>query len=127
MANKRPTSRAERKAKTPATLPDQFVVKFWDAADKRQVVVKEIIRRYELLKADCGADSYQKDLLCQRAVFMAVQLESMEITAVQDGIFSDGVYTQMSNALLGLLKTLGLEKKISDVVNLNEYVQGNGK
>jgi len=127
MAKARPTTRAERRAKRPATVPSEFVPQFWEEADKRQAVVKEIRRRYELLKEHASADSCQRDLLVQRAVFIAVQLETMEINAAQTGAIDPGVYTQMTNTLLGLLKTLGLDRKLKQVVNLDEYVKGKGQ
>ena len=106
------------------TLPERFVPQFWDEADGRCAVIKEIRRRYEFLKEDSQADSYQKDLLCQRAIFISVQLETMERMATETGKFRAGVYTQMVNALTGLLKSLGLERKIKQAVNLREYVKG---
>lgn len=106
------------------TLPDRFVAQFWDTdADQRCSVVKEIRRRYEQLKTDAGAESYQKDLIVQRAVFIACQLESMEITAAQSGELNFAVYTQATNALVGLLKALGLEKKMPKTLDLERYIK----
>ena len=78
-----------------------------------------------MLKQDIQADSYQKDLLCQRAIFISVQLETMELLAAEKGNFNAGVYTQMVNALLGLLKSLGLERRAKTVVNLKTYIKSN--
>lgn len=120
--NKRPGKRKDRKAKNPAQLPGSFVPKFWRDVDKRQVVLKEIRNRLERLEQDAGVDSYQKELLVQRAVFMSVQLETMELNAAEGREFDSGAYTQMSNAFLGLLKTLGLAKQMKEVENLSNYV-----
>jgi hypothetical protein len=127
LTQQRPTTRAARAAKTPATVPERFVPRFWEDADGRQLAVREIKRRYEQLRTDVGAESYQKDLLCQRATFVAIQLETMEAAAVQGEAFNPGVYTQMVNALLGLLKALGLERHAKQVVSLQTYVQERGE
>jgi hypothetical protein len=98
-------------AKLPARVPKRFLPRFWENADQRQVAIREIKRRYALLRKDAGADSFQRDLLAQRAIFISVQLETMEVEASEGGDFNSGHYTQMVNALTGLLKALGLEKR----------------
>lgn len=115
-------TRQERKAEV--SIPDRFVPQFWDGIDGRCSIVKEIRTRYDAMKTDAGADSCQKDLLVQRAVFISVQLETMECMAAENGKFDPGVYTQMTNTLMGILKTLGLEKRIKEVTNLRAYVAG---
>lgn len=105
------------------TIPARFEPQFWAEADGRCSVVKEIRRRYESLKQDTCADNCQQDMLCQRATFIAVQLETMERVAVENGPFDAGVYAQMCNALLGLLRTLGLESKPKKVITLSEYME----
>jgi hypothetical protein len=104
------------------TLPERFVPQFWDEADGRVAVIKEIKRRCESLKADAQADSYQKDLLCQRAIFIVVQLETFEVVALQNGGLNAGVYTQMTNTLIGLLKSLGLERRAKQIDSLASYI-----
>jgi hypothetical protein len=124
MTMQRPTTRAERAAKEPATVPGVFVPRFWEDADQRQSAVKEIKRRYAALREDIGVDSYQKDILCQRATFIALQLETMEIDATEGRDFPAGQYTQAVNCLVGLFKVLGLEKEVSQVIDLKAYVGG---
>ena len=104
------------------TLPARFEPRFWDQADGRIATIKEVRRRYEALKQDTQADSCQKDLLCQRATFVACQLETMEVIATETGKFDMGVYCQAVNTLLGLLRSLGLERKARNVDNLQSYV-----
>ena len=105
-------------------LSARFVPQFWEKADQRSLVVREVRRRYDLLTKDTGADSHQKDLLVQRVVFISLQLETMECVAAESGKFDAGVYTQMTNTLMGLLKALGLERQVKDIVNLKTYVAG---
>jgi hypothetical protein len=109
------------------TLRNRFVPAFWSEADGRSTIVREIRRRVDVLVADCGADSEQKRCLCQRAVFIALQLETMERTATEKGRLDLGVYTQASNALLGLLKALGLDRKAKGVHDLKSYVNGRNR
>ncbi|QDS91882.1 hypothetical protein FF011L_06180 [Roseimaritima multifibrata] len=116
MAKRRPERLKE------IAVPATFVPRFWEMIDGRTGIAKEVRHRYQTLADDTGADSYQKELLCQRAVFMSVQLETMECTAAETGAFDHGVYTQMSNALLGLLRTLGLERVIKDTTDLQTYL-----
>lgn len=96
---------------------------FWEHADGRCAIVREIRRRYLELKEDCGADSIAKDLLVQRAVFVALQLETTERTAAEGGSFDSGKYGQLVNTLVGLLRSLGLERHIKKVANLADYVE----
>jgi len=108
-------------------LPKKFTPRFWEAVDRRYAIAKEITRRYETLRQDTGAESAQRDMLCQRAVFMGVCLETMECEAVATSKFDAGVYTQMSNALLGLLKALGLDRHIKRAEDLRTYVAERAK
>lgn len=105
-------------------IPKDFTPRFWDGLDGRYAIAKEITRRYEVLREDAGAESEQRDMLCQRAVFIGVCLETMECEAVASGKFDAGVYTQMSNALLGLLKALGLERRVRSGQTLQTYLEG---
>jgi hypothetical protein len=109
--------------KTKDTLPARFEPRFWELADGRSFMVKAIRKRHDLLRDDVGVESTQQELLVQRAVFLSVQLETMEMEAVQNGRFDAGQYTQMTNALLGLLRTLGLKRQIKKAVNLEEYLE----
>lgn len=111
------------------TIPAQFKPRFWDDSDRRCAVVKTIRQRYQKLKEHCGGDeSIQRDLLCQRVAFISIILETQEVQAAEGGDLDLGVYTQASNALTGLLKTLGLEKRMKSVTDLREYLdQKKGK
>ncbi|MFT3784339.1 MAG: hypothetical protein QM790_20205 [Nibricoccus sp.] len=109
------------------TLPDRFTPAFWSDADGRVALVKEIKRRVDTLQDHAGADSYQKKLLCQRAAFIAIQLETLERAAAEGSGIDVGVYSQLNNTLLGLLKALGLEKQAKAVGGLKTYLEGKRK
>lgn len=103
-------------------LPTKFIPQFFNSVDGRCGVVKEIRRRYERLKRDTGITSYQQEMLCQRAIFIGIQLETMECNAAEGKSFESNVYTQMVNTLTGLLKALGLNK-VKTVDALAEHLK----
>lgn len=92
-------------------IQNAFVPRFLDDLDKRTAVARLIKQRYETLLQHTGTDSFQRELLCKRAIFISLQLETMEVEATQTGKFDRGPYVQMVNSLVGLLRTLGLENK----------------
>jgi hypothetical protein len=104
------------------TIPARFTPRFWADTDRRVSVVREIELRITRLKADSNANSYQKEILCERAVFIIAQLETMERDACE-GVkaLPTGKYVQAVNGLLGLLKSLGLERAVKPVA-LAQYV-----
>ena len=105
------------------TLPARFKPRFWEDSDNRIGVVKLIRQRHELLKAHAGGkESVQRDLLCQRCAFVSVILETKEVEAAETGKLDLGSYVQGVNCLLGLLRTLGLEKRIKTVSDLKTYL-----
>lgn len=101
----------------------KFRPKFWADADKRKHAVRRIQERYEALKVDTGIDSLQKDTLLQRAVFLELQLETMEMEAVQKETFDSNRYVTLLNSFLGLLKALGLKKATKTVEDLESYLE----
>src|SRR5437773_2372163 len=108
------TEKLERKTvagREVVTLPRRFEPRFWEDADQRHHKVRLIKKRHVQLKQDTGADCVQRDWLCQRACFLSVVLETMEVVLAEgrEG-FDLGAYTQATNTLTGLLKTLGLER-----------------
>lgn len=110
------------KKKMEITLKERFVPRFLEDVDGRSAIVKEIRRRLDELVADADANSFQKQLLAKEAIFISIQLETMRANAIDGGKLDAGVYTQMVNALSGLLAKLGLEKKVSKTIDLKAYV-----
>jgi hypothetical protein len=91
-------------------IGEKFVPRFWDEADGRLEPMKKIMKRLKRFREDVCVDSYQRELLVQRAVFLLLRLETMEVAALQGEPFDQGVYTQAVNSFIGLLALLGLEK-----------------
>ena len=114
--------------RTPAApdLAERFTPRFWQQTDQRTATARVMRERYEALKADAGADSVQRDMLVQRAVFIGLQLETMEVRAAEEGVLDMGVYTQAVNALSGLLSKLGLNAHKQKTPSLQTYLSGRG-
>jgi len=120
---KKPVTKRSARRRKRAKLSSNFTVRFWEDSDGRLASIKAIKRRVEALRKDVGATSVQKDLLVQRAAFVALQLESMEIAAAEGKELDRGVYGQMVNTLLGLLRALGLESaQRAKAISLKDYV-----
>lgn len=118
-----PVTRRRRSATTATTLPTRFTPKFWADADRRVALVREIESRVARMKVDAEADSYQKEVLSERAVFLISMLETAERDAVEGVKALDtGSYVQAINSLLGVLKSLGLDKKAKKL-GLAQYVE----
>lgn len=103
-------------------LPVVWRPKFIEDADSRLACVKELRRRLNNLKQDTNSDSFQKDCLCSRVVFIQAQLESMEKRCLEKGEIDFGSYIQAINCLVGLLKSLGLERHKKSVESLESYI-----
>jgi hypothetical protein len=124
----RNTVKKSREDRESTTLPGRFQPRFWQDSDARIAVVKTIRRRYEVLKDHCGGnESHQRDLLCQRVAFISIILETQEVKAAEGGNIDLGSYVQATNGLTGLLKTLGLEKRVKNVTDLKTYLEAKAK
>jgi len=106
----------------PVPIPKKFIPRFWEQADGRSATVRLIRERVRRLMEDAAVDSYQKELLCQRAAFVSVVLETQERDAIDTGQFNVGSYVQAVNGLVGLLKQLGLERKVKASGGLKAYL-----
>ena len=104
-------------------LSTRFNPRFFEEADQRLHIIKTIRKQVETLKSHCGCDSMMKELLCKRAIFISILLETMEAKAAEGGELDVGSYTQMSNGLCGLLKSLGLERKMKNAKDLKTYIE----
>jgi hypothetical protein len=80
----------------------------------------------EELKEDSGADSIQKRILCERAGFLMILLETQEVNALEKGQIEIGPYVQGINALVGLLRHLGL-KRVTKSASLSQYIEQKGR
>jgi hypothetical protein len=103
-------------------VPATFRLKFISDLDQRSHATREVRRRFELLKRDSGAESYQQELLCEHAAFLSLVVSTQEAEALQTGKLDAGSFVQSLNALTGLLKAVGLHKRCKDVGSLHDYL-----
>lgn len=107
-------------------VPDRFQGGWLTALDGRLSLARELRGRYRELTDDLGgldALSYQRRTLAERAVWLEYHLAQQEQSlAAGTGDFNPGQWTQACNALVGLLKTLGLDRKAADVPDLATYL-----
>lgn len=94
-------------------VPGRFIPKFWSDIDGRLICVRRIKRRLQRLREDAHVDNYQKELLAQRAVFIALQIETSEREASEGLPFDRNAYVAAVNCLQGLLRTLGIGSKFA--------------
>lgn len=96
------------------SLPNRFVPRFFEDVDGRLAFKKRVQKRFESIKEQTGADSIQKELLCRRAAFLSILIETLESEAMEDGEFDMrkiGRHTQAINSLQGVLSKLGLKNQ----------------
>jgi len=96
------------------SLSGRFDARLFSDADGRLAIVREIKRRLAALRRDAAVNSTQKEMLAQRAVFIALRLEAWERDVAEGKPIDDGKYAQSVNCLLGLLRCLGLAPKHND-------------
>ena len=108
------------------TVPERFRQGWLHSLDGRLSLARELRQRYQELTDDLGgADqlSYQRRTLAERAVWLEYHLSRQEQALAEGGEdFNAGQWVQSCNALVGLLKTLGLDRAARDVPTLAEYL-----
>ena len=107
-------------------IPDKHDTNWLDSLDKRTGLAQEIHARYKALTDDLGghdALSYQKRALVSRALFVELSIQKQEQELAAGGELDAGRYTQQVNSLLGLLKTLGLERASRDIPDLASFIK----
>ena len=105
-------------------IASTFKPKVWDQLDQRGTVARAVKDRLAELKNDHRIDSTGKEMLAERAVFIELTLQTMEVNAAETGDIDLGKYAQAVNALNGLLTKLGLEPAERKTPSLRAYVDG---
>lgn len=108
------------------TLPAEFRPRFLDTLDGRTQTAKVLRQRLAEIQDDLGGEgalSYAKRSLARRAVWLEAWLETQEANAAEGGEINIGQQVQAVNSLIGLLKTLGLERKARDIPSLRDYME----
>jgi len=109
-------------------LPDRYSEDWLAKLDGRTAIARVIRDRLEELQNDLGGRdqlSYQQRSLAKRAIWLEAIIEQQEIALSRGEEVDQGKLTQAVNSLIGLLKTLGLQRRARDLTpSLREVMQG---
>jgi len=110
-----------------AEVPQQYSEDWIDRLDGRTKLAQAVRTRLNALTADLGGGlSYQRRSLAKRAVWIELVIEQQEAALARGEDVDQGRLTQAVNTLIGLLKTLGLERVARDVPDLQTYLRNRG-
>ena len=106
-------------------VPAQYQPGWLNALDGRYALARNLRQRYGEIASDLGGVeslSYAKRSLIERALFIEYWIAQQEQAMMRGEDVDIGRMTQANNALLGLYRTLGLERKAREVPSLHEYL-----
>ena len=113
------------KSQKPAAVPQRYEPGFLKRMDGRTVVARELKARLDELVADLGGPdnlSFQRRALCRRAIHLEARLEDLETKFARGEESGIGHYVIACNSLLGLFKTLGMDRHLKEIT-LDEFYQ----
>jgi hypothetical protein len=108
-------------------IPERFTTGYLDKLDGRTAIAADMRARWQELTDDLGgADrlSYAQRSLVERALWLEHFIATQERVLADGGDADTGRMTQATNSLLGLYRTLGLERRARDVTSLSDYISG---
>jgi hypothetical protein len=117
---------ADRSGRVMVTIPDKYSADFVDRLDKRTAIAKAILGRIEGIESDLGGGdslSYARRSLVRRVVWLEAIIEHTEQRLAGGEAIDIGAHTQATNTLVGLYKTLGLERRPKPVARLHEHMR----
>lgn len=106
-------------------VPRTYSPDWLEKLDGRTTLARTVNERLQALTTDLGghsALSYQRLSLAKRAIWMEALIEQQEAALSRGEDVDHGRLTQAVNSLIGLLKTLGLDRVARDVPNLSEFL-----
>lgn len=104
-------------------IPPRYSANWIESLDMRTSLSRAVRGRLAELEADLGGNlSYQRQSLCKRVVWMEAVIEQKEAALARGEDVGQAELTQAVNSLIGLLKTLGLDRKARDAPSLGEYL-----
>lgn len=112
-------------AKKQDTL-SKYTPDWLEKLDGRTNLAKVVTERLHSLMQDLGGVdslSYQQRSLAKRAIWLEAIIEQQEAALSRGEEIDQGKLTQAVNSLIGLLKTLGLERKSKDVPSLADFIK----
>ena len=106
-------------------IPNSYRDDWIDRLDGRTNLARAVKDRLGALEGDLGGRdgmSYQQRSLAKRAVWQEVLIEQRESALARGEAVDVGPLIQATNSLVGLFKTLGLDRKQRDVPSLHDYL-----
>jgi hypothetical protein len=110
-----------------AKIPPNYAPDFMDRLDRRTVLGRAVVDRYQAIVADLGGMENLttiKHSLVRRFVWFETMLEGMECSAASGESIDIGAWTQLTNTWLGIAARLGLERRPRTVRKLHEHMAG---
>jgi len=108
-----------------ASIPQKYTPDFMDRLDKRTVLGKAVLDRYQTVVGDLGGEDALtaiKRSLVRRFTWYEVMIEGMECRAAAGEGVDIGAWTQLTNSWLGIARMLGLERRSRPVKRLREIM-----
>ncbi|WP_300271025.1 hypothetical protein [Halomonas sp.] len=109
-----------------SSIPTDYSSDWLEKLDGRTRLAQACRQRYAALTDDLGGHdhlSYQRRSLAKRAVWLEAVIETQEAALARGEDVDQGRMTQALNSLVGLFKTLGMDRKARDV-SLGDYIGG---
>lgn len=106
-----------------ASIPEKYTPDFLERLDKRTVLGRAVVDRYESVVSDMGgvdALSTVKHSLVRRFVWFEVMIEGIECRAAGGEGVDVGTWTSLVNSWLGVARLLGLDRKAKDANGLRD-------
>jgi hypothetical protein len=106
---------------------DGFSLRLIDQADHRFAVVKQMKARVDQLLDEAGCETFAKQCLAGRAVFILSYLESTELDALEGKQIDWKMYFQSVRSLGDVLAKIGLDKEAKQTIQLSQYIESSKK
>jgi hypothetical protein len=113
-------------SKVHTQIPADFTPRFLEHLDGRTIAAKVLRQRLEEYQEDLGGEaslSYAQKSLAKRAIWLETYLETSEAMAATGETVDIGKQVQALNSYLGILRTLGLERRAKEVPDLQTYLK----
>lgn len=109
-------------------IPERFTAGYLERLDGRTVVAQEMRARWQSMTDDLGGVdrlSYSQRSLVERALWIEHWIAAQERELAEGRIeaFDAGRWTQATNSLLGLYRTLGIQRRAKDITSLSDYIR----
>jgi len=106
-----------------AAIPESYTPDFMQRLDKRTVLGKAIVDRYEAVLGDLGGEDNISSIKCslaRRFTWYEAMIEGFECRAAAGEEIDIGSWTQLTNSWLGIARLLGLERKAHSARTLRD-------